>query len=37
MVEEPGRKQIDAITQQNKRLLKITNKDNHKDIIKQYF
>ena len=30
-IEEQGRKQIDAITNQNKRLAALTNKDDHKD------
>ena len=33
-VEEQGRKQIDAITNQNKRLAALPNKDNHKDNYK---
>ena len=33
-IEEQGRKQIDAITNQNKRLADLTNKDYHKDIYK---
>ena len=35
-VEEQGRKQIDAITIQNERLLPLNNKDNHKGIYKKY-
>ena len=41
MTEEQGRKQVDAITNQNERLEVITNKDDrkdcHKDICKEIF
>ena len=30
-IEEQGKKQIDAITNQNERLAALTNKDDHKD------
>ena len=36
-MEEQGKKQIDAITNQNKRLEALTNKDDHKSIYKQIF
>ena len=36
-IEEQGKKQIDAITDQNKRLEALTNKDNHKSICKEIF
>ena len=35
-IEEQGKKQIDAIANQNKRLDALTNKDNHKSIYKKY-
>ena len=41
MTEEQGRKQVDAITNQNERLEVVTNKgdrkDCHKDIYKEIF
>ena len=35
-IEEQGKKQIDAITNQNERLAALTNKDNHNDNYKKY-
>ena len=37
MIEEKGRKQIDAITNLNERLATLTNKDDHKDNYKEIF
>ena len=37
MIEERGRKQIDAITNQNKRLAALTYKYDHKDNYKKVF
>ena len=34
--EDQGRKQVEAITNQNKRLTTLTNKDDHKDSYKKY-
>ena len=31
-IEEQGKKQVDAITNQNERLEALTNKDDHKNI-----
>ena len=36
-IKDQGRKQIDAITNQNKRLAALTNKDDHKDNYKEIF
>ena len=36
-IEEQGKKQIDAITNQNERLVAFTNKDGHKDNYKEIF
>ena len=36
-IEEQGRKQTDAVTNQNERLLTLTNKDDHIDIYKELF
>ena len=36
-IEEQERKQIDAITKQNKRLVALTSKDDHKDSYKEIF
>ena len=36
-IEEQGKKQIDAIKNQNKRLEALTNKDDHKSIYKETF
>ena len=36
-IEDQGKKQIDAITNQNKRLEALTNKDDHKSIYKEIF
>ena len=36
-IEEQGKKQIDAITNQNKRLNALTNKEDHKSIYKEIF
>ena len=36
-IEEQGKKQIDAITNQNKGLETLTNKDDHKIIYKEIF
>ena len=36
-IEEQGRKQIDAITNQKKRLVFLTNQDDHRDIYKEIF
>ena len=36
-IEEQGKKQIDSITNQNKRLEALTNKDDHKSIYKKIF
>ena len=36
-IEDQGRKQIDAIANQSKRLAGLTNKDDHKDIYKETF
>ena len=36
-IEEQGKKQVDAITNQNKRLEALTNKNNHKSIYKEIF
>ena len=35
-IEKQGRNQISAITNQNERLMALSNKDNHKDNIKKY-
>ena len=37
MIEEEGRKQIDAIANQNERLEAVTNKDDHKDNYEEIF
>ena len=37
MIEDQGRKQIDTITNQNKRLAALTNKDDHQDNYKEIF
>ena len=36
-VEEQGKRQIDAITNQNKRLYTLTNKDDHKSFYEKIF
>ena len=36
-IEEQGRKQTDAVTNQNERLLTLTNKDDQIDIYKELF
>ena len=36
-IEDQRRKQIDAITNQNKRLVALTNKDDHKDNCREIF
>ena len=36
-IEEQGRKQIDAITNQNERLAALTNKEDHKDNYQEIF
>ena len=36
-IEEQGKKQIDAITDQNKGLEALTNKDDHKSVYKEVF
>ena len=36
-IEEQGKKQIDAITNQNEKLGALTNKDDHKNIYKEIF
>ena len=36
-IEEQGKKQIDAITNQNKGLEALTNKDDHKSVYKEIF
>ena len=36
ITEHQGRKQIDAITNQNERLVTLPNKDDHKDNYKKY-
>ena len=37
MIEEQGRKKIDAITNQNERLAALTNRGDNKDIYKEIF
>ena len=37
MIEEQERKQIDVITNQNKKLATLTNKDDHKDNYRETF
>ena len=37
MNEEQGRKQINAITNQNERLVALTNKDDHQENYKNIF
>ena len=37
MMEDQGKKQIDAITNQNKRLEALSNKYDHKSIFKEIF
>ena len=37
MIEEQGRKKIDAITNQNERLAVLTNRGDNKDIYKEIF
>ena len=36
-IEDQGRKKIDAITNQNERLAGLTNKNDHKDNVKEIF
>ena len=36
-IEEQGKKQVDTITNQTKRLETLTNKDDHKSIYKEIF
>ena len=37
MIGERGKKQVDAITNENKRLRALTNKDDHRSIYKKIF